>query len=105
MVAICNMKALAADGVSFAIPIDAAKEVVAALAAHGRVIRPYIGIKMLQREPLRCDFRILGSQGAQLFKTSDTSPGFGPLSLVLGPTSATRGCNMSLTHYFAGTLI
>ena len=49
MVAICSMKALAADGVSFAIPIDAAKEVVAALEVHGRVIRPYIGIKMLQR--------------------------------------------------------
>ena len=43
------MKALAADGVSFAIPIDAAKEVMAALEVHGRVIRPYIGIKMLQR--------------------------------------------------------
>lgn len=57
VVAICNMKALAADGVSFAIPIDAAKEVVAALAAHGRVIRPYIGIKMLQRGPLAIPWR------------------------------------------------
>lgn len=50
--AINSMKALAANGVSFAIPIDAVKEVVAALAAHGRVISPYIGIRMLQRGSL-----------------------------------------------------
>ncbi|EIE24629.1 trypsin-like serine protease [Coccomyxa subellipsoidea C-169] len=48
VVGISSMKALTADGVSFAIPIDTAKHVAAQLKAHGRVVRPYIGIKMLQ---------------------------------------------------------
>lgn len=42
------MKAIAADGVSFAIPIDTAREVVQQLREHGRVLRPYAGIRMLQ---------------------------------------------------------
>ena len=36
------------DGVSFAVPIDTAVDVVRQLQKHGRVLRPYIGIKMLQ---------------------------------------------------------
>ncbi|CAL8467650.1 g7188 [Coccomyxa elongata] len=48
VVGISSMKALTADGVSFAIPIDTAKHVAAQLKAHGRVVRPFIGIKMLQ---------------------------------------------------------
>lgn len=42
-----------ADGVSFAIPIDAAVDVMMQLKAHGRVIRPYVGIKMLQVQSWR----------------------------------------------------
>jgi len=48
VVGVSCMKALAADGVSFAIPIDAVREVVRQLEMHGRVIRPYIGVKLLQ---------------------------------------------------------
>lgn len=48
VVGVSCMKALAADGVSFAIPIDAVREVVRQLETHGRVIRPYIGVKLLQ---------------------------------------------------------
>lgn len=46
VVGINTMKAAQADGISFAIPIDAGWAVVRALLAHGRVARPYIGIKM-----------------------------------------------------------
>ncbi|RMZ53163.1 hypothetical protein APUTEX25_005152 [Auxenochlorella protothecoides] len=48
VVGISCMKALAADGVSFAIPVDTAIDVMRQLAAHGRVIRPHVGIKMLE---------------------------------------------------------
>ena len=48
VVGITSLLAVSADGVSFAIPIDAAKAVVDQLLARGRVTRPYIGIKMLQ---------------------------------------------------------
>ncbi|KAK9822097.1 hypothetical protein WJX74_007192 [Apatococcus lobatus] len=48
VVGISSMKAVAADGVSFAIPIDTARDVVQQLREHGRVLRPYAGIRMLQ---------------------------------------------------------
>ena len=43
VVGISAMKALAADGVSFAIPVDTALNVMRQLRQHGRVIRPYAG--------------------------------------------------------------
>ncbi|GBG84799.1 hypothetical protein CBR_g39175 [Chara braunii] len=48
VIGINNMKAVAADGVSFAIPVDTAMKVVEQLSKHGRVIRPFIGMKMLE---------------------------------------------------------
>ncbi|CAI7893097.1 unnamed protein product [Closterium sp. NIES-53] len=48
VVGINNMKALAADGVSFAIPIDSAVLILDQLSRHGRVVRPFVGIKMLE---------------------------------------------------------
>jgi HtrA serine peptidase 2 len=48
VVGVSSMKALAADGVSFAIPIDSVREVVRQLEVYGRMIRPYIGVKLLQ---------------------------------------------------------
>ncbi|GJP47665.1 hypothetical protein CLOM_g6841 [Closterium sp. NIES-68] len=48
VVGINNMKALAADGVSFAIPIDSAVHILDQLSRHGRVVRPFVGIKMLE---------------------------------------------------------
>lgn len=51
VIGVNNMKVLSADGVSFAIPVDTAKEVLTQLALQGRVLRPYLGIKMLQINP------------------------------------------------------
>ena len=48
VIGISCMKALVADGVSFAIPIDTVRNVVRQLELNGRVIRPYIGVKLLQ---------------------------------------------------------
>lgn len=48
VIGLACFKAVSADGVSFAIPIDTAKDVIQQLQQRGRVIRPYIGIKMLQ---------------------------------------------------------
>lgn len=42
------MKALATSGVSFAIPIDTIKDIVAELRHKGRIIRPYLGITMAE---------------------------------------------------------
>ncbi|MCO5548157.1 hypothetical protein L7F22_001615 [Adiantum nelumboides] len=46
VIGINTMKAYAADGVSFAIPIDTAIKVMEQLQKHGRVIRPWLGMKM-----------------------------------------------------------
>jgi HtrA serine peptidase 2 len=50
VIGINTMKAIA-SGISFALPIDRVKEVVALLTRHGRVVRPFIGIKMLSLTP------------------------------------------------------
>lgn len=47
VIGINTMKAERADGISFAIPIDTAWQVVRHLLKHGRVPRPYVGIKMV----------------------------------------------------------
>ena len=39
------------DGVSFAIPIDVAQQVIKQLLLHKRVIRPYAGLKMATFQP------------------------------------------------------
>jgi hypothetical protein len=49
VIGISNLKAIAGDGVSFAIPIDTAKGVISQLLQpSGRVARPYIGCKTLE---------------------------------------------------------
>ena len=40
------MKAAMADGISFAIPIDTAKQIANELRSYGRVRRAYVGIKV-----------------------------------------------------------
>ncbi|KAH9541592.1 hypothetical protein CY35_14G073800 [Sphagnum magellanicum] len=46
VIGINTMKALAADGVSFAIPIDSAIKIVEQLKKHRHVVRPWLGMKM-----------------------------------------------------------
>ncbi|KAJ7541321.1 hypothetical protein O6H91_10G054400 [Diphasiastrum complanatum] len=53
VIGINTMKAITADGVSFAIPIDLAIKIVEQLKKHGRVVRPWLGMKMLElTEPI-----------------------------------------------------
>ena len=51
VVGINTMTMMNAEGISFAIPIDTAKLVAQQLVTHGRVGRPYIGIRMLTLTP------------------------------------------------------
>lgn len=48
VVGLISAKLLFSDGVGFAVPIDAALRVLKQLQDHGRVLRPYIGIRLLQ---------------------------------------------------------
>lgn len=88
VIGINTMKAATADGISFAIPIDIGWAVVRALLQHGKVSRPYIGIKMTmagdtvvvvqvapdspaERAGLRAGDRILAFNGSQVRSISD----------------------------------
>lgn len=51
VVGINNMKAQGVDGISFAIPIDTANQVITQLLKHGTVLRPYIGMSMVNYYP------------------------------------------------------
>ncbi|CAL1407413.1 unnamed protein product [Linum trigynum] len=42
------MKVLAADGLSFAVPIDSVAKIIEHLRKSGRVVRPWIGLKMIE---------------------------------------------------------
>mmetsp|Transcript_511 Transcript_511/g.1330 ORF Transcript_511/g.1330 Transcript_511/m.1330 type:complete len:102 (+) Transcript_511:717-1022(+) len=46
VIGINTMKAMGMDGIAFAIPIDEVKHVVGQLQKHGRVLRPYLGLKV-----------------------------------------------------------
>jgi S1-C subfamily serine protease len=45
------MKAQGVDGISFAIPIDTANQVITQLLRNKRVVRPYLGLKMTNLVP------------------------------------------------------
>ncbi|KAJ4956445.1 hypothetical protein NE237_013228 [Protea cynaroides] len=47
VVGINIMKILAADGLSFAVPIDSVAKIVEHFKKNGRVVRPWLGLKML----------------------------------------------------------
>lgn len=51
VIGINTMKAQGTDGISFAIPIDYASIIIKQLLKNGRVIRPYIGAKMVDFIP------------------------------------------------------
>lgn len=51
VIGINSMKVQGADGISFAIPIDSAMQIVQQLRLHKRVIRPYVGLNMVDFVP------------------------------------------------------
>ena len=51
VVGINSMKAKDSDGVSFAIPIDTAAQIIKQLVANKRVVRPYVGLRMTNFSP------------------------------------------------------
>uniref|UniRef100_A0A0E0F494 PDZ domain-containing protein n=1 Tax=Oryza meridionalis TaxID=40149 RepID=A0A0E0F494_9ORYZ len=46
------MKVWAADGLSFAVPIDSIVKIVENFKKNGRVVRPWLGLKMLDLNPM-----------------------------------------------------
>ena len=48
VIGVNTMKVSGMDGIAFAVPIDEVKRVVGQLTKHGRVLRPYLGIKFVE---------------------------------------------------------
>jgi len=51
VIGINTMKAMGMDGIAFAVPIDDVKRIVSQLTLHGRVLRPYLGLKFVELSP------------------------------------------------------
>lgn len=51
VVGVNSMKALGLEGIAFAIQIDEIKRVMRQLALHGRVLRPYLGLRFFELTP------------------------------------------------------
>ncbi|KAJ1398052.1 trypsin-like cysteine/serine peptidase domain-containing protein, partial [Ochromonadaceae sp. CCMP2298] len=47
VIGICSMKLKNSDGISFAIPMDAAMQVINQLMSNKKVVRPYVGITLV----------------------------------------------------------
>lgn len=47
VVGVNNMKVLAADGLSFAVPVDSISKIIDQFKKRGRVVRPWLGLKMI----------------------------------------------------------
>ncbi|KAL9248116.1 hypothetical protein vseg_021475 [Gypsophila vaccaria] len=47
VIGVNNMKVLIADGLSFAVPIDSVSKIIEHFKKRGRVVRPWLGLKMI----------------------------------------------------------
>lgn len=47
IVGVNNMKILGADGLNFAVPVDAVRKIIEHFKDKGRVVRPWLGLKMI----------------------------------------------------------
>ena len=64
MIGVNTMKAMGMDGIAFALPIDDVKRVVQQLQAHGKVQRPYLGLKFVELDQtIASELRQRGQQG------------------------------------------
>ena len=52
VIGINTMKVMGMDGIAFAVPVDEVKRVLAQLQQHGRVLRPYLGLKLVELNDL-----------------------------------------------------
>mmetsp|Transcript_24814 Transcript_24814/g.69925 ORF Transcript_24814/g.69925 Transcript_24814/m.69925 type:complete len:198 (+) Transcript_24814:341-934(+) len=51
VIGVNSMKAMGVENIAFAVQIDEVKRVMRQLAAHGRVLRPYLGLKFFEVTP------------------------------------------------------
>ena len=64
VIGVNTMKAMDMDGIAFALPIDEVKRVVDHLHRHGRVLRPYLGLKFVElNQSTAREFRERGGGG------------------------------------------
>ena len=52
VIGVNTMKAMGMDGIAFAVPIDDVKRIVGQLLKHGKVLRPYLGLKFVELTPV-----------------------------------------------------
>jgi S1-C subfamily serine protease len=78
VVGISNMKAAGVDGISFAIPIDTANQVITQLLRYKTVTRPYVGLNMVNYFPAGGNSKKLPNSfrvGETLVQIVDVVPG------------------------------
>jgi len=61
VIGVNTMKLMGMDNLAFAVPIDDVKQVISQLQTHGRVLRPYLGLKFMELDrPTADDLRRRG---------------------------------------------
>lgn len=64
------------EGMGFAIPINAVKPIIKDLAEKGKVVRPYLGIALMDKQSSAYYFGILFERGLLVARVYDNSPAY-----------------------------
>ena len=93
-------------GVGFAVPINAAKEILPQLREHGKVVRGWLGVQIIPlTEDLARTYRRTDAKGAAITDVTEGSPaekaGLKPGDVVIGVDGRSVNDNNDLSRYIA----
>jgi serine protease Do len=93
-------------GVGFAVPINAAKEILPQLREHGKVVRGWLGVQIIPlTEDLARTYKRADAKGAAITDVTDASPaekaGLKPGDVVIGVDGRSVNDNNDLSRYIA----
>ena len=93
-------------GVGFAVPINAAKEILPQLRERGKVVRGWLGVQIIPlTEDLARTYRRADAKGAAVTDVTDASPaekaGLKPGDVVIGVDGRSVNDNNDLSRYIA----
>ncbi|KAL3915064.1 MAG: hypothetical protein SGPRY_007389, partial [Prymnesium sp.] len=88
VIGINTMKAMGMDGIAFAVPIDEVKQIVQQLQKHGRVLRPYLGLKFVElNKTIAADLRSRAAEHTNGAAVSNSLPDSGLYVMHVAPGS------------------
>ena len=102
VIGVNTMKAMGMDGIAFAVPIDDVKRVVSQLLHHGRVLRPYLGLKFVELDPAIARQLEQSRGDGWLASKSASLPSAGLYVMHVTPDSPAQRCGIQVGDTIVG---